>query len=369
MEVESDMMNDDEKKNNSTETQDEAKLADVIDLDEAREKKDEAKADSEAKQQVTLEEAVAALKGSFAELKAQFAPLKATLTNIVDAAKSGAEAARVKMELDEKKAEEEAKDGEAKRDDVIADAAAALTPDEKAVKETSEVINLTLERLKRRGIERKIDLKSVLQDQFTKFADKNLKENDYTVDEDGKKVVKVDADFFSNHGSEAIPEILGGVARSVVNTLFGDILGMKDAKADDAKADEAKDGEAEVVSDSEADAETEEKAEPKYKVQFDFAKMVGEAIKKVNAQSTPANHTPEEEAQAREAAAKGVQIVEDVLNGKDPSERLEKEARDAEIEANNPTPDAINPVDEKHQRILDLAKEYDQAMKDDDDDK
>ncbi len=357
------MMNDDDKKNNANETQDEPKLADVIDLGEAREKKDEA----EAKQQVTLEEAVSALKGSFAELKAQFAPLKTTLTNIVDAAKSGAEAARVKMEMDAKKAEEEAKDDATKRDDVVADAAKTLTPDEKAVKETSEVINLTLERLKRRGIERKIDLKSVLQDQFTKFADKNLKENDYTVDEDGKKVVKVDAKFFSNHGSEALPAILGGVARSVVNTLFGDILGIKDAKSEEAKDDDKAEGEAEVVTSEET--KVEEKAEPKYKVQFDFAKMLGDAIQKANAQSKPANHTPKEEAEARQAAAKGVQIVEDVLNGKDPTERLEKEARDAEIEAANPTPDAINPVDEKHQRILDLAKEYDQAMKDDDDDK
>ena len=367
------MMNDDEKKsivNDQSEAQpkeekDDAKLADVIDLDKAREKKSE----EDAPKQVTLDEAVSALKETFAELKAQFIPIKKTFTDMVDAAKSGADSAKEKLGLEEgKKAEDgESKAEEApKRKDVVGDTEKALTPDAEAVKETSEVINLALERLKRRGIEKKINLKDVLEKQFTKFADKNLKEGEYTVDEEGKRVVKVDAKFLQDHGNEAIPEVLGGVARSFVNTLFGDILGLKSSDQDEADDEDSTAGE-NKADDEEVKAEDDAKSEEaKYRVQFDFAKLIGDAIKTVNLTDAPAEHTPEEEAQARETAAKGVQIIEDVLNGIDPEERLKaEEAQEAE-EASS---DEISPVDEKHQRILELAKEYDQAMKGDDDDK
>ena len=381
------MMSDDDKRLDSNSTSDE-KLADVIDLNEAREKK-EAEGTSEdapAAQTISVGDAIAGIKDLISSLRAQMEPVRHTIHDIIDASKAGAATAREKMGLDDAQANETAKDEADKDtenasdenekaksiiDDGIDRATEALTPDQETVKQTSEVINLAYERLKRQGIEKKIDLKNIIEEQFAAYADKNLTDKDYTVDENGKRVVKLDAKFMQEHGLEAVPTVLGGIAHSVVGTLFGDILGINEQE----KTADAENQAASEASDAEADAS---KDEPKYRVQFDFAKLLGEALKNAKISSVKSAETGEtvevdekESALAREVASKGAQMMEDVLNGKEPDEALSK----IEGTVANPNhippslaPEEITPVDEKHQRILDLAKEYDQALKGNDDD-
>lgn len=382
------MMSDDDKRLDSNPTSDE-KLADVIDLGEAREKKEAESSEDSASsgETITVGDAIAGIKDLFASLRAQMEPVRHTIHDIIDASKAGAATAREKMGLDEPAQEAEAKDDDASKeaaeeenaqakniiDDGIDRAKEALTADQETVKQTSEVINLAYERLKRQGIEKKIDLKNIIEEQFAAYADKNLTDKDYTVDENGKRVVKLDAKFMQEHGLDAVPSVLGGIAHSVVGTLFGDILGINpddaDKKADDKDASDADKAEANA---------TESKDEPKYRVQFDFAKLLGEALKNAKISSVKSAETGEtvdvdekESALAREVASKGAQMMEDVLNGKEPDEALSKlDGVAANPNAIPPSlaPEEITPVDEKHQRILDLAKEYDQALKGNDDD-
>lgn len=387
------MMSDDDKRMDSEKTSDE-KLADVIDFEEAREKKEAENTDNTAPSEpISLGEAIEGIKEMFASLRAQMEPVRHTINDLIDASKAGVASAREKMGLDEEgepkdavhdgadaihdeatAASSEASSDEDKEAKGIIDggferAKAAMTAEQETVKETSEVINLAYERLKRQGIEKKIDLQNVIREQFEAYADKNLTDKDYTIDENGKKVVKLDAKFMQEHGMEAIPTVLGGIAHSVVGTLFGDILGIQpDKNKDDAVASDEEGTEA-------SDASTAAKDEPKYKVQFDFAKLLGEAIKGAKISSVKSSETGEtidfdnkDAAVAREVASKGAQLMEDVLNGKEPDESLSKiegVIKEAQVPASL-TPEEITPVDEKHQRILDLAKEYDHALKGED---
>lgn len=385
------MMSDDDKRMDSEKTSEE-KIADVIDFEEAREKKEAENTDSTANSEpISLGEAIEGIKEMFASLRAQMEPVRHTINDLIDASKAGVASAREKMGLDE---EGEPKDAANDEADTVKDEAAssessndedkeakdiidggferakaAMTAEQETVKETSEVINLAYERLKRQGIEKKIDLQNVIREQFEAYADKNLTDKDYTIDENGKKVVKLDAKFMQEHGMDAIPTVLGGIAHSVVGTLFGDVLGIQPDKPKD-----------EEVSSDEAgtdasDASSATKDEPKYKVQFDFAKLLGEAIKGAKISSVKSSETGEtidydnkDAAVAREVASKGAQLMEDVLNGKEPDESLSKiegVIKEAQAPASL-TPEEITPVDEKHQRILDLAKEYDHALKGED---
>jgi hypothetical protein len=385
------MMSDDDKRMDSEKTSEE-KIADVIDFEEAREKKEAENTDSTANSEpISLGEAIEGIKEMFASLRAQMEPVRHTINDLIDASKAGVASAREKMGLDE---EGEPKDAANDEVDTVKDEAAsslssndedkeakdiidggferakaAMTAEQETVKETSEVINLAYERLKRQGIEKKIDLQNVIREQFEAYADKNLTDKDYTIDENGKKVVKLDAKFMQEHGMEAIPTVLGGIAHSVVGTLFGDVLGIQPDKPKDE----------EVASDEAgtdaSDASSATKDEPKYKVQFDFAKLLGEAIKGAKISSVKSSETGEtidydnkDAAVAREVASKGAQLMEDVLNGKEPDESLSKiegVIKEAQAPASL-TPEEITPVDEKHQRILDLAKEYDHALKGED---
>lgn len=385
------MMSDDDKRMDSEKTSEE-KIADVIDFEEAREKKEAENTDSTANSEpISLGEAIEGIKEMFASLRAQMEPVRHTINDLIDASKAGVASAREKMGLDE---EGEPKDAANDEADTVKDEAAssessndedkeakdiidggferakaAMTAEQETVKETSEVINLAYERLKRQGIEKKIDLQNVIREQFEAYADKNLTDKDYTIDENGKKVVKLDAKFMQEHGMDAIPTVLGGIAHSVVGTLFGDVLGIQPDKPKDE----------EVASDEAgtdaSDASSATKDEPKYKVQFDFAKLLGEAIKGAKISSVKSSETGEtidydnkDAAVAREVASKGAQLMEDVLNGKEPDESLSKiegVIKEAQAPASL-TPEEITPVDEKHQRILDLAKEYDHALKGED---
>lgn len=385
------MMSDDDKRMDSEKTSEE-KIADVIDFEEAREKKEAENTDSTANSEpISLGEAIEGIKEMFASLRAQMEPVRHTINDLIDASKAGVASAREKMGLDD---EGEPKDAANDEADTVKDEAAssessndedkeakdiidggferakaAMTAEQETVKETSEVINLAYERLKRQGIEKKIDLQNVIREQFEAYADKNLTDKDYTIDENGKKVVKLDAKFMQEHGMDAIPTVLGGIAHSVVGTLFGDVLGIQPDKPKDE----------EVASDEAgtdaSDASSATKDEPKYKVQFDFAKLLGEAIKGAKISSVKSSETGEtidydnkDAAVAREVASKGAQLMEDVLNGKEPDESLSKiegVIKEAQAPASL-TPEEITPVDEKHQRILDLAKEYDHALKGED---
>lgn len=393
------MINDDDKRMDSEGTSDQ-KLADVIDFNEAREKKDaEGKAnDDSTAEPVSLGETIAGIKEMIANIRAQMEPVRHTISDFIDASKAGAASARERMGLEDgedahaadKKDEAKPEDADAQVKNIIEDGIArakqAMTPDPEEIRQTSEVINLAYERLKRQGIEKKIDLQMLIQKQFEDYADKNLTDKDYTVDENGKRVVKLDARFIKEHGMDAVPALLGGIANSVVGTLFGDILGINPDAADNASESEAspeddtsnQNAAPADAADHEASAEADSSnTKPGYRVQFDFAKLLGEALKTAKISSVRSAQTGEvvevdekASAAAREIAVKGAQVMEDVLNGKEPDEALSKIDGMNSEPGHTPsslTPEEITPVDETHQRILDLAKAYDQALKGEDD--
>ncbi len=378
------MMNDDEKRTKDN------KDAEVIDLEAAREKKEaekDAKVDASADdaqkgetQSISLNEAISTIKTAFTEVKSSLEPLAATLKEMTAAAQQGAEQAKARVDAEEQgKSFAEMSDTERVKQR-IKDAANGVSDAKKTASQVGEIVNLSLERLKRQGVEKKIDLKSVVQNEFESYADKNLKDGDYETDENGKKVVTVNAKFLQEH-SEVIPNIIGGVANSFVRTLFGDVLGIQEVidranqpdgaqnaddakKADDAeKADQAVEAEKLVEQNPAAD---DQKSDPKYRVQFDFAKLFGNIIKSATLTTNGAKPAEGEEETIREVSAKSAILLENTLNGKP------TDLNDLQINAQPPKPDSltpeeIQPLDEKHQRILDLAKEYDQALKGDDD--
>ncbi|MCL2326812.1 MAG: hypothetical protein FWC40_10015 [Proteobacteria bacterium] len=344
-------------------------LADVIPLHGA----------PEANPAVALEEVISNVKTAFRDLRAQLSPLRAKVDEVIGAVKETAAEAQTQARNNREQAGDEAgeavveekKSGDAEgvQTSVKVDPAVGLAVE--TARDTAEVINLAVERLKRRGVEKQINIKDVVSKEFQSFADTKLNEGDYTVDEDGKRVITVDGKFVKEHAAEILPSLIGGVAQSLFGALFGDILATQAATMSDASKDaEAK--AAEVADESGNDAvaeeagnaadvheegtEADDEAKPKYRVQFDFAKLVGDIIK--NAKLTPTQPQAAEtvtDEEAKDAMIKGFQAVEDVLNGKEI-------AVDAVDIAPVDGPDAIEPIDEKHARILALSKRFEATM-------
>ena len=216
-------------------------------------------------------------------------------------------------------------------------------------------------------------MQSVLATEFEHFADANLKEGEYTLDEDGKRVVKVDPAFLQNHGNALIPALLRGTVGSFFRAVLGsDLVPDTEAPKDTAKTTDEPD-EAEKA-ESSAD-------EKKYRVQFDFASAISNMIQ--NAQFVATTDSPvsqDDIARSKQVFAESAKIYEEALNGEDVSnakERLEEAAQlhptpdsdadqDDKLAEDDKAPDQIQAVDEKHQRILDISREFEQiAQKDD----
>ncbi len=303
---------------------------------------------AEAKE--TLGEAIDNIKTAFAGLKKTLEPLRVGLTDVAGTFKEGADEFR-KMtsqavdkvnhsEGTQEEAKEAAQAPEAKK-----------SPEVAAAKEASEAIAAGMNKLKDRASKVNFNLRDSLQKEFEQFADKNLSESDYTVDENGKRVVKVDAKFMQAHANEVVPQLISGAVGSFFKAILGEnIMQTQSAEKTDEDADEAK---------------SEEKAESKYAVKFDFSGAVSDAIR--NATVMPEAQTEDqihEREQGREVLIESAKIVEDSLNGlstADAKERIEKAVKRVDMDDADKAPEDIKPIDEKHQKILDLSKQLDQS--------
>ena len=113
----------------------------------------------------------------------------------------------------------------------------------------AEVVNLAIERLKRRGIQGNLDLKELLKTHFSRFVHEKVKEGESATTEDGEpKSVTIDGDFVLRYGQEIIPSLLGGVAQSIFSNMTG------------------------------VEEENEEPPTPDIQVKFDFSSVIGKLM-------------------------------------------------------------------------------------------
>lgn len=357
------MMNDDDKMNDSKEiSQEEPKTEKTA--EENGEKKQgkvipfDPKAETNAAleaAQTALNDAVANMRSAFSDLKKQMAPLADTLRDVKNAINEGTQQARNAAEAAaaERKAAEKANSDE-NASDKPANATAA------AAKEASELFNAGVEKLKNRSKNLKFNLKDVISKEFEEYADQNLKDGDYVVDENGKRVVKIDGNFIQQHGNEVVPVIVRGAVGSFLKAILG-----TDPIKDAEKKTEGTEN-ADETTESADENKEETKAESKYHVEFDFAEAVGNAIR--NAQVSPAPETKEEQLnrdQGREILVEGARIVEDSLNGKpsvDAKDRFEAAMNRADMSDADKDPKDIQAIDEKHQKILEMSRQFEKDM-------
>lgn len=304
-----------------------------------------------------IEDAIRNIKTAVGDLKKQLAPLSESLHEAAGAIRDGVRESR--KDADEEKNKK-------------TPSVAPESPSD-AVREAGDVIVEGIQKLKERVANTKIDVQSVLATEFEHFADANLKEGEYTLDEDGKRVVKVDPAFLQNHGNALIPALLRGTVGSFFRAVLGsDLVPDTEAPKDTAKTTDEPD-EAEKA-ESFAD-------EKKYRVQFDFASAISNMIQ--NAQFVATTDSPvsqDDIARSKQVFAESAKIYEEALNGEDVSnakERLEEAAQlhptpdsdadqDDKLSEDDKAPAQIQAVDEKHQRILDISREFEQiAQKDD----
>ena len=404
-------MFDDDKMNHTPENKDTDKVVDAAETaaDDAPEKLDEAKEaplgkvipfnpDFEPKAAVdtmnaALEDVVNNLRTAFSELGKQLAPLREGLKEVSvvlkDSAKELKKSAEVAAEAiktaetDGANAEEVTE--EAKADKAVEDAASETKAETKpefeegsaaaAIRDASDAVAQGIGKMKDRMANTKFDFKGAVSREFESFADAKLKDEDYTIDENGKRVVKVDGKFFQNYGNDVVPALIRGTIGSFLKTLMGEDVMAEADKADKTDSEDKNDSEtaeAEVVTE---EAKTEETADTqtdsKYRVQFDFSNAFADLLK--NAKVSPEVSEKIEERQldvSRAALIEGGRIVEDVLNGKGTGnieERVGKAMDEAAKDDSEKAPEDIKAVDEKHKRILELAQQYEHNMNPDND--
>ena len=306
--------------------------------------------------QSALNDAVANMKTAFSDLKKQMAPLADTLREVKTAINEGAQNAKAA-------AEAQAAERKAKADAEGSDEPKAEDATASAAREAAEVINLGLDKLKKRAANLNFNLKDVLSRELENYADKNLSEDDFTLDENGKRVIKVDGKFMQAHGNEVVPALLRGTVGSFLKAILGSDP-IKDAEKKTENGEDATET-AKIADIPEADTN-----EPsKYRVEFDFAEALGNAIR--NAQVTPAAQTEDEvhsREQGREVLIESARIVEDSLNGKstdDAKERLEAATKRVDMDDADKAPEDIEAVDEKHQKILEMSRQFEKNMNSD----
>lgn len=315
-------------------------------------------------------DAAQSLKAAFEDFKKQLAPLKDSLKEISAALKSGAKDAAKELEKSNGEAAEAgqgeaaADEAQSEKDKENADAAAA------AAREAGQLVTLGLDKIKSQVSKAKFDFKGAVEREFANYADANLKEDEYTVGEDGRKVVKVDGKFMQQHANEVIPALIRGTVGSFFKAVLGEDLikvaedKEKSAEAGDAEnADNAGDDKARGLK---GDGDEVEAEPSKYKVEFDFSRALGDAIRNAEVAPAPASdEARKDRAVGREILIEGAKIVEDALNGKsaeDAKERLEDAVDRAKQPDAEKSPEDIQAVDEKHRKILELSKQFEKNM-------
>ena len=355
-----------------------------------------------------LDEAVDGVKSAFDELKKQLEPFRNGFADVANAIREGIEKAEKKAGLDDnaesdEKADdaEDAKDkddanenaepsdaendadGEAKTEGTRRNMAQDVESIVETAKDASELLIAGIDKIKAYAENVKIDLKGSWSHEFEQFADEKLTEQDYEVDETGKRVVKVDSKFFQDHASEVVPALLRGTAETLLKAFLGeDALKKKENEANaesgearnlqdspnaDADAEDAA-GDQESVEESAAGEESVQK-ESKYRVEFDFSNSLSRALHKAaaDADENAKEESAEEQGAGQSVLVESVKIVEDTINhGQAPvdiQERLEKAAARASHEDDSgKAPEEIEAVDEKHRRILELSKQFEKSM-------
>ena len=318
-------------------------------------------------------DAAASLKAAFEDFKKQLAPLKDSLKELSSALKAGTEAAEKKAQENADASNADASDDEDKPEE--ADSTQANETDKEAVaaaREAGELLTLGIDKLKSQVSKAKFDFKGAFEREFANYADANLKEDEYTLDENGRRVVKVDGKFLQQHANEVIPALLRGTVGSFFKAVLGEDLIKTAEDKEKAGGDNADAASEEVKAQGlkadveDANAEDTEKEPSKYRVEFDFSRALGDAIR--NAKVSPDATTDEakhDRAVGREILIESAKIVEDSLNGKsvdDAKERIEEAKERVDKPDSEKAPEDIEAVDEKHKKILELSKQFEKNM-------
>lgn len=84
---------------------------------------------------------------------------------------------------------------------------------------SGEVVDLTRERLRRRGPPpSEVDIGAALREQFEHYIDENVRADDASPDE---RRVRIDADFVREHGAKLLPSLFGHVAETITANMAG----------------------------------------------------------------------------------------------------------------------------------------------------
>lgn len=373
----------DERTEEGENLRDSKKLGKVIPFDSAAEVNLQTVAVKEA-----MDDAVRNLKTAFQDLKSQFGPLVSTLREAAEAIR---ETTSVKSDEGTKDASEQVDrathEDKAETDDISGESSKenekAEEPAVKISRETTAVITQGLQKLKERASAEKLNLGHILSDEFAQFADKNLTDADYTVDENGKRIVKLDGAFMQAHGNEMIPALIRGTIGTFFRNILGDELGKaienastpSESEKEESATSDTPENEAEPTSASEVTAENDAKHEDdansshKYSVQFDFANTLANMIQNAKIVPNSAEDQTDELTLERSKALviEGTRLTEDALNGKsvdDATERIDRaiEEVDKKFDPNALTPEEIAAKDEKHRKILELSREFERSM-------
>ena len=374
------MMNDDTKDTKSQELKAEDKIDTTVEAteEESTEKTEEtseelakvipfdpkAETDEALKEaQAAVNDAVINFKNALKDLKAQLAPFASSLKEVKDAIVEGADNAKATIEAarkenDEKEAAEEAKKAEDPKEE---------DPAISAARAASETVNIGIDKLKERANNMHFNFKDAIKHEFHEYAKANLKDDDFTLDENGKKVVKIDGKFMQNHANEVVPALIRGTVGSFLKSLLGtDLLNEEEADKIEKAAEEEANKEQETA---EKPAEKSEEAAddaPDYRVEFDFADSLANAIR--NAKVTPSAETEDEvhsRETGREMLIESARIIEDTLNGNptdDAKERIEEAVKRVDMDDADKSPEDIQAIDEKHQRILEMSRQFEKNM-------
>ncbi len=332
---------DEDNKNNKTQSED--KLPPVIPFDSGDSQSKDAEQDD-----ASLEELLGTLKSAFGDLKKELAPLKDSFIELMQAMRENL--AEVTKEVQD--AAEESLKTKLSEQNASSDA-----------KATNDILSLGLEVFKNKADATGDNLHTVVSREFAQFADEKLTEEDYKIDENGKRHVVINSAFLQKHGTDFLPSLIKNTLDNIVKTLFGDAnfeAVMAQAYGSKTAADAA---------------ETPEKAADaapshEYDVELDLADNWTEAMRNVKVPPLPNAQNDNSESPARterirELFIEGGHIIEDAINGKsvgDTADRL----RIAASRAKNATAD--DSLTDEQMRILDSTKKFEDGMNPDKDD-
>lgn len=326
--------------------------------------------------QEALDDAIKGLKSAFSDIKTQFAPILEGLkeaSNVIR--ESTGEAAKNLSEMVSSATETPQETDAQTTDHTDAKEQKAEDPAVTISRETSAAIAESINQLKKRAEGGKLNLGNILSSEFEHYADEKLTDKDYTVDENGKRVVKLDGAFIQAHGDEMIPTLIRGTVGTFLKTLLGDNIMAQVEQAQ--RGDDEETTTSDAIEDATETTKSEENAttieetaedvtrEKKYRVEFDFANAVSDIVK--NARIVPNRDikTPEDEkdlAVSKEVIIETSHIAEDLLNGKPVDTDARMQAAFDRAETQEKRPEEIEAIDDKHRRILELSKQFEEKM-------